>query len=323
MGRPLRIEYEGAIYHVLSRGNERKEIFKDSDDKEKFLSILTEYHDRYGIIIHSYVLMNNHYHVLLETPKANLVRVMHGLNSRYTGYFNKKYSRSGHLFQGRYKAIIVDKEKYLVELSRYIHLNPIRAGIVESPELYKWSSYTGFISKKKELRWMEYKWTLSNFSIVDSKSRKKYKEFVREGINNKIENPMNKVIGQIVLGGEELLEKVRKLARKEGRLVEDVVEIKRLESYPSVDRIIEIVSTEFGVNEYYIKNKERKENTARNTAISIIKKYSGKTNKEIGEMFGGLHYSSVNRAEERLRDKMNKDKKLKDRVKRIESHIKT
>jgi len=323
MGRQIRIEYEGAVYHVLSRGNERKEIFKDSDDKERFLSILAEYHDRYGVLIHSYVLMDNHYHVLLETPKANLVRVMHGLNSRYTGYFNKKYSRSGHLFQGRYKAIIVEKERYLVELSRYIHLNPIRAGMAESPEIYQWSSYIGFINKKKVLRWIEYKWILSSFSIVDTKSRRKYKEFVSNGVKKELENPMNNVIGQIVLGGEDLLEKVRKLASKEDKLAEEIVERKKLISYPSVNRLIEIVCLELGVTEQNIKKKLRKENTARNIAIFIIRKYSGKTNKEIGEIFGGLHYSSVNRAEERLRDKMGKDKKLSDRVGRIESHIKT
>jgi len=131
MGRPLRIEYTGALYHITSRGNERKKIFLDDRDRKKFLAILEDYHDRYGILIHSYVLMDNHYHLILETPKGNLLKVMHGLNGGYTGYFNRKYGRSGHLFQGRYKGIMIEKDSYLIPLSRYVHLNPVRARVAE------------------------------------------------------------------------------------------------------------------------------------------------------------------------------------------------
>ena len=147
MGRPLRIEYPGAVYHVTSRGNERREIFLDNDDRLTFLEILKDYHDRFDILIHAYVLMDNHYHLVLETPKGNLLKVMHGINSRYTGYFNRKYSRAGHLFQGRYKALLVEKNSYLVELSRYIHLNPVRAKVIEKPERYRWSSYRGYVGR--------------------------------------------------------------------------------------------------------------------------------------------------------------------------------
>ncbi|MGH7884533.1 MAG: transposase [Thermodesulfobacteriota bacterium] len=323
MGRPIRIEYEGALYHVMSRGNERKDIYKDDEDRDKFLSILSEYHLRYGILIHCYVLMNNHYHVVMETPRANLVKVMHGLNSRYTGYFNRKYSRSGHLFQGRYKAIIVEKEEYLVELSRYIHLNPVRIGMVQKSEEYKWSSYEGFIKNKKELEWINYEWILSSFSKVKSISRSKYREYVREGIKDSVENPLNKVIGQIVLGGEKLLEKVKQIAKSEDKLDESIIERKVLDTYPEVESIVDLVSEEFGVRKEDIKTRNRKENMGRNTAMYMLKKYSGKTNKEIGKMFGGLHYSSINRTVERLENKMIADKELRNRIKEIESHITT
>ncbi|MCL0068372.1 transposase [Thermodesulfovibrionales bacterium] len=109
MGRPLRIEYPGALYHITNRGNERRAIFTDDSDRSKFLEILKDYHKRYGILIHSYVLMDNHYHLVIETPQGNLLKVMHGLNGGYTGYYNRRYGRSGHLFQGRYKGISVDK----------------------------------------------------------------------------------------------------------------------------------------------------------------------------------------------------------------------
>jgi REP element-mobilizing transposase RayT len=124
MGRPLRIEYPGALYHITSRGNERKNIFVDDADRFRFFEILKDYHDRYSILIHSFVLMDNHYHLILETPEGNLLKVMHGINGSYTGYFNRKYERSGHLFQGRYKGILIDKDVYLLQLSRYVHMNP-------------------------------------------------------------------------------------------------------------------------------------------------------------------------------------------------------
>jgi len=164
MGRPVRIEYVGALYHISSRGNERKKIFLDVEDRIRFLNLLIEYHDRYGILIHSYVLMDNHYHLILETPMGNLLKVMHGINGGYTGYFNRKYKRVGHLFQGRYRAILVEKESYLLPLSRYVHLNPVRAGLVRRPEGYRWSSYRGYIGREREEDWVEYAWALSQFA---------------------------------------------------------------------------------------------------------------------------------------------------------------
>ena len=128
MSRPLRIEYPGAFYHVTSRGNERKMVFQNSRDRERYLSYLESAHERYGAVIHVYCLMGNHYHLLLETPRGNLSQIIHHINGAYTTYFNVKRDRSGHLFQGRFKGILVEKDAYCKELSRYIHLNPVRAG---------------------------------------------------------------------------------------------------------------------------------------------------------------------------------------------------
>ncbi len=110
MGRPLRVEFSGAVYHITCLGNEKKRVFLDDTDRQKFLKILEDYHERYGILVHSYILMDNNYHLILETPKGNILKVMHGINSSYTGYFNRKHNRSGQLFQGRYKAILVEKD---------------------------------------------------------------------------------------------------------------------------------------------------------------------------------------------------------------------
>jgi len=150
MARALRIEYEGAFYHVTSRGNKRKKVFFSKSDYQRFKSYLESAIEKYDYRLHAYVLMGNHYHLLIETGKANLNKLMHYINGSYTNYINRRKGRSGHLFQGRYKAILIDRDNYLLELSRYIHLNLVRAGIVKSPQDYPLSSYSSFIKKKGE-----------------------------------------------------------------------------------------------------------------------------------------------------------------------------
>jgi len=155
MSRPLRIVYAGAFYHVTSRGNEQKDVFKSKRDREKFLEYLESATERYGAVIHVYCLMSNHYHLLVETPAGNLPQIMGHINGAYTTYYNIKRKRSGHLFQGRYKAILVEFDEYALELSRYIHLNPVRAGMVTHPEEYRWSSYRNFIGQGSGPTWLK------------------------------------------------------------------------------------------------------------------------------------------------------------------------
>ena len=154
MGRPLRIEYPGAFYHVTARGNEQREIYKSIADRERFLGYLASATERYGAAVHVWCLMTNHYHLLMETPEGNLSRIMRHINGAYTNYFNTKRRRAGHLFQGRYKAILVDRDAYALELSRYIHLNPIRAGMSQRPEEYVWSSYRNYAGQQVAPGWL-------------------------------------------------------------------------------------------------------------------------------------------------------------------------
>ena len=141
MARPLRIEYDGALYHITSRGNERKAIFRDDEDRIGFLEALQKVNERFNWICHAYCLMNNHYHLIVETPDGNLSKGMRQLNGVYTQYFNRKHHRVGHIFQGRYKSILMEKESYLLEVGRYVVLNPVRAKAVKKPEDWNWSSY--------------------------------------------------------------------------------------------------------------------------------------------------------------------------------------
>jgi len=154
MARPLRINCPGAFYHVTCRGNEQKNVFKSKLDREKFFEYLDSATQRYDAVIHAFCLMSNHYHLLIETPSGNLPQIMRHINGAYTTYFNVKRARSGHLFQGRYKAILVEIDEYAKELSRYIHLNPVRAKMVKTPEEYEWSSYQFYIGKKKPPEWL-------------------------------------------------------------------------------------------------------------------------------------------------------------------------
>ncbi|MEW6682133.1 MAG: transposase [Nitrospirota bacterium] len=154
MARPLRVQYPGALYHVTARGNERKAIFRTDADREQFLAVLAQAVARYRLRLHAYVLMDNHYHLLLETEEANLSLALRHLNGVYTGYFNRAYDRVGHLFQGRFKAIVVDKTSYLLELSRYIHLNPVRIRQPLALARYPWSSYWAYIGRRAAPAWL-------------------------------------------------------------------------------------------------------------------------------------------------------------------------
>jgi REP element-mobilizing transposase RayT len=322
MGRPLRIEYPGALYHITSRGNERKEIYLDEEDRLRFLEILRDYHERYGILIHGYVLMDNHYHLILETPKGNLLKVMQGINGGYTGYVNRRYGRSGHLFQGRYKGILVDKDNYLVELSRYVHLNPVRASMVKRPEEYRWSSYQGYIAKEKEVEWVEYAWVLSKFGQGNKKAREKYRRYIEEGLGERQgETPFSRVQGQVILGGDDFVEKVKRQLK--GReLTTDIMERRRFKLLPGPEEVIGEVAKAFRVDEGMLKERGRRDNTGRKAAIYLVQRYSGLSNEEIGKIFGGVHFSAISKASERLRKAMVDDKELEKRIERLKSYFK-
>jgi len=199
MARQLRIEYEGGFYHVTSRGNQRQRIFWSARDRERLKMVLERTKERYGYLLHAYVFMSNHYHLLMETPHANLHQIMQNINTSYTVFVNKKYDRFEHLFQGRYKAFIVDKDKYLLALSRYIHLNPVRAGVVKSCEQYRWSSYQEYLNGRRGETLTDTDEILGLFSGQRSVAVRKYKEFVEAGIKG--ESPLSEAMGSI-LGDE-------------------------------------------------------------------------------------------------------------------------
>ena len=313
MARPLRIEYEGAFYHITARGNERKKVFFSKADYERFKAYLGKAQDKYGYVLHCYILMTNHYHLLIETPNSNMSKLMHYVNGSYTGYINRRRKRSGHLFQGRYKSILVDADSYLLELSRYIHLNPVRANIVSAPEDYPYSSYSSFISRKKD-DLVNTDFILGMFSQKRGVGIKRYKEFVERAIGRADENPLKEIYGGSILGGKLFVKKA--LGRlKEGITQKSEVSQRReLDAAFGVERILDTVASHFKVSpEDVLEDKKE----IRNITIYLIKKWTSMTNTQLGDMFGGLSYSAVSKANERFSEKVKKSRILKNNVNKI------
>ena len=318
MARPLRIEYEGAFYHVTARGNERKKIYHSKSDYEKFKEYLREAKEKYGYRLHCYVLMINHYHLLIETPEANLSKIMHYINGSYTNYINIKKKRSGHLFQGRYKAIVVDKDSYLLGLSRYMHLNPVRAGIVHNPEEYLYSSYRSYSLNDKE-DMVSLNLILSTLSEDKEEAANKYRSFVRSAIGKEINNPLDKVYGGMILGGERFVKETLKKLKAEQWQKADVSHRKAFKSVSGTEEILDAVGDYFKVSKGEVKKGKNRE--AKKIAVYLMKKRTSATNEKIGELFGGLSYSAVAKVYQRLSGHIREDNALKKAVEKIEDKL--
>jgi REP element-mobilizing transposase RayT len=207
MARPLRIEFPGAFYHVTARGNRQAAIYNDDHDYETFLSIVAQIIEHDNWLCYAYCLMPNHYHLVIETPDGNLAKGMRQLNGVYTQTTNRRYGQVGHLFQGRYKAILVDADAHLLEVSRYVVLNPVRAGMVESPEAWPWSSYHTTVGQAKRPAWLSVDNLLSLFAKTRSVARRRYAQFIMDGIGHEgIWHHLNR---QIYLGDDRFVNRMQ------------------------------------------------------------------------------------------------------------------
>ncbi len=272
MARPLRIEFTSALYHVTSRGDGREDIYLDDADRRQCLSLLGAVTKRFNWVVHAYCLMNNHYHLLVETPDSNLAQGMRHFNGVYTQRFNQRHQRVGHVFQGRYKAILVHKDSYLLELARYIVLNPVRAGMVRSAKDWPWSSYRATAGHTTSTPWLNADWVLSTLAIRKEKARQRYATFVAQGKNQP--TVWTQLTNQIYLGPDHFVQAMQK------KIIDD----KDLSEVPSAQKRPIPKSLE------YYKTKYRDRNTAIATAYSS----GGYSMKEIGKYFG-LHYSRISR----------------------------
>jgi len=277
MARPLRIEYDGALYHVTSRGNARKAIFKDDEDRELFLDTLTKVNERYNWLCHAYCLMNNHYHLLIETPDGNLSKGMRHLNGIYTQRYNKRYKRTGHIFEGRYKAIIIQKESHLLAVCRYVVLNPVRARAVKHPEEWKWSSYKATAGSERSHNSLTADCILAQFEGEKRRAEREYREFVMSGIGE--EKLWTKVKGQSVLGESDFVE----------RLIGYVKKNKDIKEIPKHQRYINRPSLNELFNEKTLRQKQKRNRKM----VEVVYEY-GYNQKEIADHLG-MHYSTISR----------------------------
>lgn len=297
MARHLRREFEGAIYHITSRGNERSDIFAGGRDKERFLEKLAENVERHHVRLYAYVLMTNHYHLLVETPRGNLSAFMQQFNTSYTMYYNVKHRRVGHVFSGRYKAKVAAGDEYLLKLTRYIHLNPVKVAGVKGRPLaervrrlreYAWSSYPAYAGLKRREKWVDYGPLSELAGRYAAEPEESYRRYVEEGLREAEEetieplNQSSKAVGdgrfcQWVEG------EYRKRTRSGGQEVD--VSMRRVEAGPAPEAILERVTKAFGVDRASL-SRRRSLDEARLAAVVLLKDLTGLTQRAIGRMVG-------------------------------------
>lgn len=306
MARPLRIVYPGAFYHITSRGNERRRVFLSKRDREQFLSYLESANRRYGARIHCYALMDNHYHLLVETRDANLSSIMHHINASYTIYFNRKRKRYGHLFQGRYKAILVDKDSYAVELSRYIHLNPVRAGVKEKLTDSLTSSLNAYLHPRKKPDYLTTEFILSYFGKTEPAQVRRYRSFVMDAVEEEFDSPLKETIAQTLLGSPDFVSWVV-VNFIESNRHPDIPATSALCPRPTIEKIKE--ETE------HVVGKEARD--ARSISLYLAHRYSGQNLKEIAAYFGDIGPSAVSQNARRIEKRQQEDRDLRRTVETI------
>jgi REP element-mobilizing transposase RayT len=284
MSRPLRLEYSGAVWHVTSRGNERRDVFRDDGDRERFLAVLARTVELFGWRLHAYALMGNHYHLLLETPQPTLSRGMRQLNGIYTQSFNRRHRRTGHLFQGRFKAVLVEKDAHLLELCRYVVLNPVRARLVRAAKDWRWTSYRATAGLEKAPAWLETEWTLEHFGRRRAKAVPAYRRFIAEGVAGDYE-PWKAVIGQIYLGSEGFRKEAlrRTPAGRKGR---EVPRAQRRSAPPSKEALFARCLEALGRDAKSLKSMTRLLSGERKAVALILRRQGLLRLADIGVLLG-------------------------------------
>lgn len=277
MARPLRIEFPGALYHVTARGNARQDIFLDDEDRQQFLVVLGRVVSRFHLLLHAYCLMDNHFHLVVETLEGNLSKTMRQLNGVYTQAFNRRHQRVGHVLQGRFKAILIDRDSYLLELCRYVVLNPVRAKRTRKADTHPWSSYRATAGLAPTPLYLTIDWLLAQFGQQRAAAQRKYQTFVAEGIGQN--SPWEEVRGQVLLGSEQFVERLAP-GLQDKRLLKEIPRRQRFAARPTLSQL-------FG-------SKTRTDRVRRNEAIRRAHLDHGYSLSEIGRAVD-LHYATISR----------------------------
>lgn len=318
MSRPLRVEYPGAWYHVMNRGASYRPIFDHDTHRLFFLDLLSQISTMFRVEIHGYCLMNNHYHLLIHTPHGDLQRAMRHLNGVYTQRYNRLKNTDGPLFRGRYKAILIEPDAYLLNVSRYIHLNPVAAGLTSSAEAYQWSSYRAYIRTDPTPQWLQVNFVLN--IIGQHQQRKSYRLFVENGIDEATQTFYDKKKIIPVMGSDNFRQSIYSQLSANA----EIPEIDRLKPTPSIPSIIQAVSTVFSTSTDDVLRTTRgrgQKNIARSAALYCCRKLAGLPLNKIATQFGLSHYGSVSSSIARFEQQIKGDSQLKKMMQQLEKKI--
>ena len=317
MARPLRIQYPDAWYHVMNRGRSRVQIYHEPEDYFTFVELLREASAMWKVRIAAYCLMSNHYHLLVQTPGANLSRFMRHLNGIYTQYFNRSYKSDGPLFRGRYKSIVVESDSYLLELVRYIHRNPLQAGFVKRLEDYRWSSHRMYISRGSEVNWLHKEFVLSMLEADKQKRRQAYIDFMKKEEEAEMLNRLyDKGKLPLLLGRKEFIDDIRRKYQDKTK-IKDTPQVREL--FQEKSKVEKAVSSAYQVKVEDLKKSRRGNyNEARNVAIYLMRKHTGASLSDIGNRFEMRSYSSVSSVVQRMQEALRSNINLRQRVEEAE-----
>src|SRR3990172_9104082 len=316
MARPLRVEYPGAFYHVMNRGQSRRTIFTEDKGRQSFLDLLADIAWFWKVDIYSYCLMNNHYHLLLSTPTGGLSRAMRHVDGIYTQKFNRVHHCDGPLFRGRYKALLIDAEEYFLSVVRYIHQNPVGAGVVSDIDRYRWSSHWGYLNKKQCPDWLDTRSVMSRFGGL-----KEYQRFMHDEIEEEIEEFYQGPYQKPVLGSKEFIGRVRERLGDNARVEQEKPESRRIFGV-DLEEIVEATARENGKEVEGLKRRKRgRENEARMVAIYLGRHLGGHKHEEIGKTVGLGKTSSVSSAYLLMKDRVAKEKRLGRRGRGVEEAL--
>ena len=317
MARPFRIEFEGAWYHVMNRVAGRRTVFTSDEQRQYFLSLLEETSDRFNAEWHAYCLMKNHYHLLVRTPEANLQRIMRHINGLYTQFYNRTEGRDGPLFRGRYKAILVEAQAYWTQLSRYIHRNPLEAGLVKRLDHYRWSSYPAYIGKHTRPPWLTCQYILR--SLASRGAVQAYKAYMTDGIDDEVLAFYVKRKLPPILGSEEFKRHL-KVRRKDI----DVPDMQQARVKPTVKRIVEVICKHLNVTADSIWTSQRGKavkTPARGMAMYLCQYEADMKLSAIAQKFGLKHYASASSSIRQFEARVAQDRQLLHRMQRIKRDL--
>lgn len=320
MARPLRIEIPDGVYHVTSRGLERRRIVRGDADRGRWLHLLGTVCVRRDWRVFSWVLMDNHFHLFLRTPHADLSAGMHDLNSAYATHFNRTTGRNGPLFQGRFKGILVERERHYWELSRYVHLNPVRAGVVKRPSEYRWSSCRAYFETRLAPAWLAWREVLSEYGPSLRKARESYRSFLRAGTAVDTTSPLKKTVASSLLGSEDFVEEIRHLLNQR-RPDREVPSARALQETPDLDAIEERVCRAFKTTPELLRTKGKHANDARDAALYLCRQLTATPVACLASRFGGISPAAVTRTCARARERYAQDRRFRMHITKIEKAL--